>query len=132
MGMFDYFTIEYPLPLESYVLSKYRSFVHAAVGQDEFQCKDMDCCLDRYLIDNAGRIYKSDLVDFELDERTEFKKIYFHGHINVYSMVYLDEEGWGSKNKFWLEYDLKFTDGLLVQATMTSPTEEELQVLSGS
>jgi hypothetical protein len=130
MGMFDYFTIEYPLPLEPYIISKYRPFVHATVNQDEFQCKDMDCCLDRYLIDNAGRIYKSELVDFESNKKTEFKKIYFHGHIKVYSMVYLDEEGFDSKSKFWLEYDLKFTDGLLVQATMVSPTEEELKAIS--
>jgi hypothetical protein len=45
-------------------------------------------------------------------------------------MVYLDEEGFDSKSKFWLEYDLKFTDGLLVQATMISPTEEELKAIS--
>ncbi len=36
-------------------------------------------------------------------------------------------EGGYLKNFIWLEYDLKFTDGLLVKAVMTSPTEKNIE-----
>jgi hypothetical protein len=129
MGMFDYFKIDYPLPLESYIISMYRPFINAVVNQDEFQSKDLDCCMDKYYIDNAGRIYRAKMVDFESDEREQYNKIYYHGHIKVHTIVSLDEEGWDSDRKFWLEYDLKFTDSLLVSATMLHPTKEELDEL---
>lgn len=36
------------------------------------------------------------------------------------------------KNFIWLEYDLKFTDSLLVKATMVSPTQKSIEELTGS
>ncbi len=129
MGTFDYFKIDYPLPLESYILSEYRPFINAVVNQDEFQSKDLDCCMDRYYIDNAGRIYQANLAKFESNDKDEYNKIYYHGHIRVNTIVSLDEEGWTSNRKFWLEYDLKFTDSLLVSAKMLHPTKEELNEL---
>lgn len=128
MGMFDYFKIDYPLPLESYILSEFRPYVHAVVDQDEFQSKDMDCTLGRYYIDNKGYIYQSSIVEFEDDSEPVLTKIYYHGHINVYTLVPLNEEP-GTKKKFWLEYNLKFTDGLLISAKMISPTKEEINEL---
>jgi hypothetical protein len=129
MAMFDYFRVEYPLPLDSYILSEYRPFVQAVVDQDDFQSKDMDCVLARYYIDNCGYIYKSNKIDFEDDSDPVFEKIYYHGHIRIYSLVPLGDEGWDSNKKFWLEYDLKFTDSLLVSARMLHPTKEELHEL---
>ena len=41
-------------------------------------------------------------------------------------------EGEYPKNFIWLEYDLKFTDGLLVKAVMTSPTQKNIEDLLGS
>lgn len=41
-------------------------------------------------------------------------------------------EGGYPKNFIWLEYDLKFTDSLLVKATMTSPTQKNIEDLIGS
>ena len=128
MGMFDYFKIDYPLPLESYILSELRPFVNAMVDQDEFQSKDMECLMNRYHIDNNGYLYLSSQVNFEDDSDPVVKKIYHHGHIRVYSLVFLDEDP-GTKNKFWLEYDLKFTDGRLIQAKMLSPTKEDINEL---
>jgi len=132
MGMFDYLKIDYPLPIESYVPRKYVPHILAAFSQDEFQTKDMDCVLDRYYIDNAGRIYVSNLIDFEEDIRSTYEKIYYHGHIQVHMGVYLDPDAPGTKvNTYdlWLNYDLKFTDSLLVSATMLSPTKEEIDDL---
>lgn len=132
MGMFDYFKIDYPLPIESYIPKKYVPYIQAAFNQDEFQTKDLDCLLDRYYIDNAGRIYASSLVDFEEDIRSTYEKIYYHGHIEVYMGIYLDQDAPGTKvytYDLWLKYDLKFTDSLLVSATMLSPTKEEIDDL---
>jgi hypothetical protein len=46
--------------------------------------------------------------------------------------IYLDPDAPGTKvNTYdlWLKYDLKFTDSLLVSATMLSPTKEEIDDL---
>lgn len=120
--MFDYFTVDYPLPIESYVPKEYRPYIYAAMNEDEFQSKSLECCMFSYHIDNMGRIFQSDMPDFESDEKPQYKKIYQHGHIQIYTMVYLGE----TDKSFWLEYDLKFTDSLLVQATMTHPTKEAI------
>jgi hypothetical protein len=125
MGMFDYFSIDYPLPIESYVPGEYKPFIYRAINEDEFQTKDFHCLLLRYYVDNIGRIFRSQIPDFESDEEPIYEKIYFHGHIRIYTMVYLDEEG----KDFWLEYDLKFTDSLLVSATMVHPTKEDIDEL---
>jgi hypothetical protein len=129
MGMFDYFKIDYPLPLESYILAEYRPFVHAVMNQDEFQSKDLHCTLDRYYIDNNGRIY-IDESTFE-EPKPKMVPIYYHGHIEVYAVVLLEDDINSSK-KFWLRYDLKFTDSLLVSAKMISPTKEDIKSLLGS
>ena len=132
MGMFDYFKIDYPLPIASYIPKKYVPYILAAFKQDEFQTKDLDCLLDRYYIDNAGRIYASHLVDFEEDERSTYEKIYYHGHIQVHMGIYLDPDDAGTMvhtYDLWLKYDLKFADSLLVSATIISPTEEEINEL---
>jgi hypothetical protein len=111
MGMFDYFKIDYPLPIPSYIPRKYVPHILAAFNQDEFQTKDLDCLLDRYYVDNTGRIYS-----------------YIHVHMGIY----LDPDAPGTKvhtYDLWLKYDLKFTDSLLVSATMLSPTKEEIDDL---
>jgi hypothetical protein len=132
MGMFDYFKIDYPLPIASYIPRKYVPHILASFSQDEFQTKDLDCLLDRYYVDNTGRIHVSNLVDFEEDIRSTYEKIYYHGHIQVHMGIYLDPDAPGTKvhtYDLWLKYDLKFTDSLLVSATMLSPTKEEIDDL---
>lgn len=132
MGMFDYFKIDYPLPIESYIPKKYAAQILAAFKQNQFQTKNLDCLLDRYYIDNAGRIYSSNLVDFEEHERSIYKRMYHHGHIQVYMGIYLDPDHTGTivhTYDLWLKYDLKFTDSLLVSATMLSPKKEEVDEL---
>jgi|688.fasta_scaffold02087_62 hypothetical protein len=125
MGMFDYFTIDYPLPIESYIPEKYKSFIYSAINEDGFQTKDLECLLYRYHVDNIGRIFCADFPDFESDEEPVYNKIYQHGHVFISTVVHLDDNG----NDFWLEYDLKFTDSLLVSAKMIHPKEERINEL---
>ena len=143
MGMFDYIYIDFPLPIEDYILSKYKSLIIKSIGEDGFQTKDLDCVLANYYISNDGILYMEELSDFE-DEKPRPKiKEYYHGHMKVYTGVYIDDtnlEDWhgiqvrmfGSSyknNLINIEYDLKFTDGLLVKAKMIRPTEEEINEL---
>ena len=121
MGMFDYFTIDYPLPLDSYILSQYRPFINAVIDQDQFQSKDLECCLHKYYIDNNGRLF-IDESSFE-DPEPEMR------HITVHAYVPLSEDDMDLNKRIRLEYDLKFTDSLLVSATMLHPTKEELDEL---
>jgi hypothetical protein len=128
MGIYDTFTIDYPLPINFYVPHKYRSFILATIDQDNFQSKDLHGYMDSYYIDNKGFLYIENHSAFEKDPiAVERQKQYYHGHLRIYNMVYLDEEN--LDQKFWLEYDLKFTDGILVSATMISPTEEDFHGL---
>lgn len=123
--MFDYFTTDYPLPISSYVPDRYKPYIYRAINEDEFQTKDLECLMYRYYVDNIGRIFCAKIPLFESDQEPEYQKVYQHGHIRIYTMVYLHND----INQFWLEYDLKFTDSLLVQATMVHPTEEEINEL---
>ena len=128
MGMYDSFAIDYPLPINSYVPDKYRPFILATIDQDNFQSKDLHCYMDSYYIDNRGLLFLEEYSPFDKKPvSVKRDKQYYHGHLRVYNMVYLNDEN--LDEKFWLEYDLKFTDGLLVSATMISPTEEDINGL---
>ncbi|MEY4334022.1 MAG: hypothetical protein RLZZ196_2765 [Bacteroidota bacterium] len=136
MGMYDSITIEYPLPIPSYIPKKYSSIIAQAISTDEFQTKSLDRTLDHYFISNDGHLYLLSNVEFESNEEQTKTKIYQHGHIRVYSGIFLDdyldtEYPTTKVHTFdiWLEYDLKFTDSLLVSATMISPTEEQINEL---
>lgn len=128
MGMYDNFSIEYPLPVEMWIPEKYKNYIYHTIHADGFQSQSMDCALLNYFIDNNGHIYIDEISLFdEPEERIKREKIYFHGHIKVYSLIDLSEDD--EKSFLWLEYDLKFTDSLLVSATMTSPTKKDFYEL---
>ena len=124
MGLYDNFAVKYPLPINDYVPEKYRSYILATIDQDDFQSKDLDCIMQSYFIDNKGFLYLEERSPFE-SSNLEIKrtKKYFHGHLRIYNWVVLDEEN--PQNEMLLEYDLKFTDGLLVCATMIFPTKKD-------
>jgi len=126
MGMFDYFKVDYPLPLGSYIPDEYRPYIYATINQDEFQSKDLECILNRYYVDNNGHIFVDESI-FE-DSEPAIKQIYYHGHIKIHAPVFMDDDI-NSQKKLWLQYDLKFTDSLLVSAIMISPTKEEIDEL---
>ena len=126
MGMYDNFTVDYPLPVESWIPDKYKNHIYYSIQADGFQSKSLNCILNNYYIDNNGYIYLDNISLFEEPEkRIDRKKIYFHGHISIYNSIFPEDD----KKIIWLEYDLKFTDGLLVSATMLSPRKEHFDTL---
>lgn len=128
MGMYDSFYIDYPMPIEPWIPEKYRPYIYYTFASEGFQSKSMHCLMESYHIDNNGYIYLDDVFWFEEPPiQKDLQKIYYHGHIQVYTPVYLTEDESRDINKMlWFEYDLKFTNGLLVNATMISPTKEDL------
>lgn len=131
MGTYDSFYIDYPLPIEPWIPEKYKSYIYYTFGEDGFQSKSLNCLMENYYIDNNGYLYWDEIFWFE-NPPTDKKqyKIYYHGHILVYTPVYLTEDGSKDSNRMlWFEYDLKFTDGLLVKAIMKSPIKEDLYEL---
>ena len=131
MGMFDYFTIDYPLPIEPWIPASYKSNIYYAFSADGFRSKSIECSSDSYYIDNNGYLYLEKSSSFEEDlKNKKTSKMYFHGHIKVHCPVYLTkDESRDPKMMLWFEYDLKFTDSLLVQAKMISPKKEDLYEL---
>jgi hypothetical protein len=106
MGMFDYIDINYDLPLPEDATDEHRVFIKNAIAADNFQTKDLDCMLDVYYLNKDGFMYEK-IGD-------EYKEYYVHQHIRCYTYIYIPSED----SKYWLEYDLKFTDGKLQKSTV--------------
>lgn len=132
MGMFDYIEIDYPISIEKWVPSQYATYAYHTFGADGFQTKDLDCLLNYYYIDNNGFLYINKQSSWFEKPNTDdnYEKIYFHGHMGAYTSVWIDDPDDEHKGPMlWFEYDLKFTDGMLVRATMISPTIEDINEL---
>lgn len=124
--MYDNFIIDYPLPLASWIPDAYKQYIDYTFASEGFQSKDLSCVLNNYFISNDGHIFE-DEFDFADKNPVNRKPIYFHGHIKVYCPVYIsDDDSRDIKTMLWFEYDLKFTDSLLVSATMISPKIEHV------
>ena len=80
------------------------AFIKHAVFADAFQTKDLFNSLNHYLVDEYGRFFSLNVSEFD---QTIDKQEYIHQHIECYMVVNVDDE------KFWLNYDIKFTDGIL-------------------
>ena len=106
MGMFDYIDANYDLPIPEDSTDEHRVFIKNAIAADNFQTKDLDCMLDVYYLDKDGFMYEK-IGD-------DYKEYYVHQHIRCYTYIYIPSEDF----KYWLEYDLKFTDGKLEKATV--------------
>ena len=130
MGMFDTIEIDFPLPVALYIEHPIRSYISQSIYADGFQCKDLECLMDNYFIDNNGFLYKNENNIWEKPKNIEPLKVkmYYHGHLRVYNMVLLEDQI-DKQKTVWLEYDLKFTDGILVEAKMIRPTKEEIDGL---
>lgn len=126
--MYDNFTIDYELPIAGYIPEKYKKYIFSSIDQDGFQCKDLECEFSHYHIDKDGFLYRKTHSFFEIQkEEKEFKKVEYHGTIGIYNFVLLDEDDFNKS--FLIEYNLKFTDGLLKLATMTSPNQKKIYEL---
>lgn len=76
----------------------------------EYQTKDLDCCLDNYVITKEGRLIR----DFKNDEPRRIDEFFtedFTGSIEIYS----DTKPTVVEEKLvtWVEYELTFENGLL-------------------
>lgn len=108
MGMFDYVDVNYDLPLPDNATDEHIVFIKNAIAADNFQTKDFECMLDVYYIDREGFMY--------LKNGDEYEECYVHQHFRCYTYIRIPSED----SRYWLEYDIKFTDGKLKQADVTS------------
>lgn len=112
MGMFDYLTCEYPLPIKG--ANKY-----------SYQTKDTPAqYLDNYLIDKDGQLWHE---DYDIEDRSNhnakgFKRFIgcmtkvnkrlvkedFTGEIRFYTI-----SEFGDKKYFWIEFSSYFVNGKL-------------------
>jgi len=106
MGMFDYLDINHDLPFPENATDEHRVFIKNTIAADNFQTKDLHCMLDVYYLDREGFLYEK-IGD-------KYEEFYIHQHMKCYTYLDIPSENC----KYWLEYDLKFTDGKLEQATV--------------
>jgi hypothetical protein len=105
MGMFDYVDINYDLPIPENATDEHRVFITNSIAADNFQTKDFECMLDVYYLDKDGFMY--------LKNGDNYEEYYVHQHVRCYTYIKIPSED----ARYWLEYDLKFTDGKLEKAT---------------
>lgn len=107
MGLFDYVDINYDLPMPDSATEKHVVFIKNAIAADNFQTKDLDCLLNIFYIDKEGYLY-------EQTEEDEYKQKYVHQHMECYTSIKIPSEN----ISYWLEYDIKFTDGKIQNVTV--------------
>lgn len=126
MGMFDEVKFEYPFP-------------DAELQSVFFQTKDLDCCMDLYIITKEGRLIFRKYEQFTVPEddrpfckgkkpedRTDLDK--FMGCLGKRNPKDIDQNFHGvlsiigrtGKHKF-KSYLVKFTDGKLISITKSKP-----------
>ena len=106
MGMFDYVDVNYDLPMPQNATDEHKVFIINSIAADNFQTKDFECMLDVYYLDKDGFMYMKNANNYE-------EEYYVHQHVRCYTYIEIPSED----IKYWLEYDLKFTDGKLEKAT---------------
>ena len=105
MGMFDYVDINYDLPMPENAGAEHVVFIKNAIAADNFQTKDFECMLDVYYLDKEGFLYQ------QISDK--YEEYYVHQHVRCYTYIKIPPDD----ASYWLEYDLKFTDGKLEKAT---------------
>lgn len=116
MGMLDYIHIQYDLPLPIDVSQEHASAIKKYLKNNLLQTKNLECLMYHYLIGKDGFFYNKTFKINNygtLDPKFyEIKKKYIHQHIVCYSFVPVELE----KIDYWLEYNIKFTDGKIQEA----------------
>ena len=105
MGMFDYVDINHDLPMPANASLEHIVFIKNAIAADNFQTKDFECMLDVYYLDRDGFMYNK--------VGDQYNECYVHQHVRCYTYIKIPSED----ARYWLEYDLKLTDGKLEKAT---------------
>lgn len=103
MGMFDYLKIENEIKIPA---SKEFKSLNIDLNSLEFQTKDLDNCLDEYVIKNNKKLYLKSIDRSKAVVRN--KLIKYHGIINFGTVYSTDTIN------YFLDYQAKFTDGLLI------------------
>ncbi len=94
MSLYDSIQCDYPLPDPE--------FQH-----EDFQTKDLDCLLGRYLITAQGRLWRLRRIDpfatdtLSLGNTEKMEDVNFHGDFSFYA----------NTAKGWLKYRVRFTHG---------------------
>lgn len=96
MGLYDEILCEFPLP------------GWPAGAEPLFQTKDLDCCMERYRISEAGRLLTT---RYQRGEETPTRELdtEYHGYLVFYTSVERQDR------REWFEYRAKFTDGQIVE-----------------
>jgi hypothetical protein len=109
MGMFDYIECQAELPMPEDLSSLELNAINRFLNVDDFQTKDLDCSMTRYVIDQDG-LFREKIFSTGRNYFYEVSDpVYIHQHLRCYGIVEISDE-----EKFWLEYDLKFTNGIMV------------------
>lgn len=90
MGMFDSIYSDYRLPK---VIIGGKTYPEKTT---EFQTKCLENALFSYTLREDGRLFLKE------------EDLMYHGYIVMYTSIKVDKE------RYWLEYKLKYTDGILV------------------
>lgn len=130
MNLYDTVFLEYPLDIPNYVPQKVKSIMQMDFAQNGFHTKGLKSDLSTYEISNNGKLYL--ISDPFLSREKKSEQIYHHGYIDIYTVVLIGEGRdipLHQKRNIWVSYNLKFTDGWLVEAKCTSPTELDAESL---
>jgi hypothetical protein len=115
MGMFDYVDCEYDLPMPEKADDIQVKAIKRFLNTDCFQTKSLGCFMVHYLIDENGLFREKIFATGRSFFFEPSDPVYIHQHMGCYGVVEVDEQ-----EKWWLEYDLKFTDGIMVNAKVIS------------
>ena len=123
MGMFDYVEVFSCPDIPDFVPEKYVPFFKASFERNGFQTKDLENLMCHYMILENGELH-----DAGFDYKNA-KKMNYHGVFNMYTLVPLNEEEDVNGKRVFVEYEVKYTDGVLQHIKWISPQKEELQKL---
>jgi hypothetical protein len=110
MGMFDYVECQIDLPMPEDASAFEQICIDRFIKSSDFQTKDLDSVMAYYLVDENGLFREKIFSTGRPYIYEPSDPVYIHQHMICYGIVDVEEE------KFWLEYDLKFTNGIMVDA----------------
>ena len=106
MGLYDSIYTNYRLPnieiSQDLTLNFNAGNTRQFGYETEFQTKDFDCVLDRYLITSHGRLF---VTNAGINEDTNY-----HGMLTFYTVVRPPLGG-----GYYIEYHSKFSDGKIIE-----------------
>jgi len=123
MDLYDTVYIDYPLPIPSDLPAVIRSYIAYEMFAGSFKTDDMYQALRNYEVDQGGQIFEVDHFHFESNGQPEKYKMDITKKLTIYTYVYPREFDSYEEvpERFRLEYDLYFEDGILIAADFIKP-----------